>query len=62
MMLGGGGSLQDFKPTVRQLENLKNSWFLYTGAFQGLYRQKTDAIVPVGQNPGKSENQRGFHS
>lgn len=34
------GTLHDFQPTSTALENLKQSWFLYAGAFQDIYRKK----------------------
>jgi len=43
MMLAGGGDMRDFKPSAAATKNLKNSWFLFAGAFQELYRGKAGA-------------------
>lgn len=56
MMLCGGGSLQDFKPSAAVMENIKSSWFLFCGAFQDLYRAKVGGGVVMFQEQLENVN------
>lgn len=40
IMMLSTGDLQDFSPSPVAVAHLKNSWFVYAGAFQALYRKK----------------------